>query len=303
MAEAKGGSKEVARKWLQIEQKDPEDQAARWMRWQPDGALRLMAWSAIDPNAPETTAALDKLLNDRNPYGHWRTTWVNAWSLLAMAQYSETEDLTPTPATLIVGDESQNLQVAANRPVITRRLGLQRGMKLSVKAEGTMIVRLRLASKPKIAPMQPVSAQGMEITRFYEKVNSDGSREPLGKPKIGDVVRVSLRVTLPEDDMRYLVIEDRLPGTFEAVNESFASQATVNAGNTSQNEWTVSHNEVRADRVMFFLDRCYHRGTRTLTYHARVTLEGTAYAPPAKVEAMYDPERLALSASRVFKVD
>ena len=144
----------------------------------------------------------------------------------------------------------------------------------------------------------------MEITRFYERVKPDGSVEPLGKPEIGDLVRVSLRVTLPQDDYRYMVIEDRLPGTFEAINENFASQASaMHTGATGQQQWAVSHSEVRADRVMFFLDRCYNRGTRTLSYHARVTLEGTAYAPAAKVEAMYDPEQLALSATRIFKVD
>ena len=51
---------------------------------------------------------------------------------------------------------------------------------------------------------------------------------------------------------------------------------------------------------MFFLDHVWRKGTYTVTYLARCTLAGTATAPPAKVESMYDPENFALSASRVF---
>ncbi len=188
--------------------------------------------------------------------------------------------------------------------MVSRRLALHPGLKAAVTSDGPAFVRVTLSSKPKITPLQPVSANGLEVTRFYRRVNADGSDEPLDVPKVGDLIRVQLRVTLPRDDARYMVVEDRLPGTFEAVNNTFESQAAnMNAGATSEQSWSVSHNEIRADRVMFFMDRPYGRGTHTLSYLARVTLEGSAYAPPAKVEAMYDPEQLALSASRKFEVE
>jgi len=63
----------------------------------------------------------------------------------------------------------------------------------------------------------------------------------------------------------------------------------------------VSHSELRNDRAVFFLDHVWRKGTYTVTYLARCTLEGEAVAPPAKVESMYDPDHFALSASRVFK--
>ncbi len=62
------------------------------------------------------------------------------------------------------------------------------------------------------------------------------------------------------------------------------------------------HREIRDARERFFFDRSYQAGTRTLTYLARCVLEGDAYAPPAKVESMYDPDQTALSASRSFEV-
>ena len=69
---------------------------------------------------------------------------------------------------------------------------------------------------------------------------------------------------------------------------------------TSENDWKVSHSELRKDRAVFFLDHVWKHGTYEVTYLARCTLAGEAVAPPAKVELMYDPEAFALSASRSF---
>jgi uncharacterized protein YfaS (alpha-2-macroglobulin family) len=132
-------------------------------------------------------------------------------------------------------------------------------------------------------------------------VKSDGSTEPLEKAKLGDLIRVTLRVELPSDDSRYLIVEDRLPAIFEAVNNDFASQAAHgNAGATSDRDWSVSHSELRSDRALFFFDRVWQGGRQEIHYLARCTMEGKAVAPPAKVESMYDPDNTALSASREF---
>lgn len=303
MAEVSAGRRDLARSIL-TDTTEFRSSRGTWMRWQPNDACRLLAWTAIDAESPEALAAFDKMLRDRNPYGHWRTTWVNAWSLLAMAAYAGGEELEPTELVLDTGGDPEVITVDSKQPVTSRHLSLHPDLRASVRSSGPAFVRVKLSSKPKIAPLQPVSANGLEVTRFYQRVNPDGTREPLDVPKIGDLVRVDLRVTLPTDDARYMVVEDRLPGTFEAVNNSFASQAAnMNSGATSERSWSVSHSEVRADRVMFFMDRPYGRGTHTLSYVARVVMEGDAYAPPAKVEAMYDPDQLALSASRRFKVE
>ena len=98
-----------------------------------------------------------------------------------------------------------------------------------------------------------------------------------------------------------MVVEDRLPAIFEAVNNDFASQAAHgNAGRTSENDWSISHSELRADRAVFFFDRIWRGGRQNISYLARCTMDGSAVAPPAKVESMYDPENVALSASREF---
>lgn len=304
LAEAEAKDVVSARAILESDEPRP-DESRSWMRWQPTDALSLLAWNAVDPKSDEAVKALDRLLNNRNPYGHWRTTWVNAWSLIALGSVAEHESSHEKSTTLVLdrGQKSETIELSAGNPLAARSIALHPGIKLQAAPDGPAYVRIELAAKPEIAPLQPVAKNGMEITRFYQRVHADGSTEPMDTPKIGDLVQVELRVTLPDDDMRYLVIEDRLPANFEAVNQTFKSQAAnMNAGSTSQRSWKVSHHEIKDEKVMFFYDRIYRRGTTTLTYLARCTLEGETYAPPAKVESMYDPDQIALSASRIFEV-
>jgi uncharacterized protein YfaS (alpha-2-macroglobulin family) len=273
-----------------------------WMPYSPDKALELIAWTLIDADGPEATKTLDRMLNDRNPYGHWRSTWVNGWSLIAMGLYADREENRGESIALNLdtNDGTEAIHLSAETPTAIRTLALGPNLKLKVSADHSAFIRMRVASKPPIAPIQPVATNGLSVDRLYYRVNPDGSAEPLTEPKPGELIRVSLRVTLPKDDTRYLVIEDLLPSIFETVNTDFASQSTGLGVRTSENDWNISHSELRSDRAMFFLDHIWRKGTYTVTYLARCTLAGQAIAPPAKVESMYDPENFALSASRAF---
>lgn len=273
-----------------------------WMAWQNDSAMTLLAWSAVDPDSKEATAALEKLIRDRNPYGHWNTTWVNAWSLLALATYAEHQDeAQPATVTLTSAEGPKTITLEAGKPAVAFDFPLGAGLALTASSDQNAYVRVKLASKPELVPQMPVAKNGLQITRFYERVKPDGSTEPLEFAKLGDLVRITLRVDLPADDSRYLIVEDRLPAIFEAVNSDFASQAARgNVRASSDNNWSISHRELRSDRAMFFFDRVWKSGRQEISYLARCTMEGKAIAPPAKVESMYNPDNTALSASREF---
>jgi uncharacterized protein YfaS (alpha-2-macroglobulin family) len=275
-----------------------------WMPFTTDDALKLLAWTAVDFKAKTTTTALDRLLNDRNPYGHWHNTWVNGWSLLAISSYAgrDKTDGRPTTLTLETQEAPRTIHLAPNNPAAAAAFTLSPGLKLNLTNDNQAFIRLRLAAKPIIAPLQPVATNGLSIDRFYERVNSNGTLTTLTEPAIGDLIRVSLRVTLPKDDTRYLVIEDPLSASFETVNSDFKSQSSALGIATSGNDWSVSHTELRSDRAVFFLDEVGRRGTYSLSYLVRCTLAGDTTAPPAKVESMYDPSQFALSASRNFRV-
>jgi len=275
-----------------------------WMPWNADSSMDVLAWSTISPGSPESTRALDRLFRDRNPYGEWHTTWMNGWSLLGIASYAEAEQPQRdrnVAVTVTTAKGAEPFTLASATPVASRSFVTGANVKALVKSDGPAFVRVSVAAKPKIMPQQPVASNGLEITRFYEHLKADGSSEPLSRPAVGDLVKVTLRVTLPKDDNRYLVIEDPLPSIFETVNSDFASQAAANGGHTSEHDWSISHTELRSDRAVFFFDRVWHRGTYNVTYLVRCTVAGETIAPAAKVESMYDPERFALSATQVFR--
>jgi uncharacterized protein YfaS (alpha-2-macroglobulin family) len=289
----------TAKSILQSNKAIAADDPLHWMPYDTDAATRLLAWVHTDPKAPETAAALDKLLNDRNPYGHWHNTWCNGWAVLALRDYART--LPPanevTGLTLHTPDGPETIRLGGDTRTVARSFSLHPDLALALDHDGPAFVRLKLAAKPLLAPFKPVARNGMAIDRFYEKILPDGSAVILTEPAVGDLVRVTLRVVLPEDDTRYLVIEDPLPACFETVNEAFATQRSI-AGGTGT-DWQVSHTELRTDRAVFYLDEVGRRGTYSLSYLARCTLAGATTAPPAKVESMYDPTRYALSASRL----
>ncbi|MCB1134394.1 MAG: hypothetical protein KDN05_24985, partial [Verrucomicrobiae bacterium] len=100
-----------------------------WMPWRPDRALELIAWATIDPNGPESSLALDRLLNDRNPYGHWRTTWCNGWALVAMGMIAESQQAGDSVAIeLETNDGKQVVHLSPDNPTAVR--GVQLGPNL-----------------------------------------------------------------------------------------------------------------------------------------------------------------------------
>jgi alpha-2-macroglobulin len=273
--------------------------------WSPGNsaiAAELIARIAIDPNSTETHATLYRLLKDRNPYGHWRNTWANGWSMLAVSQYAAQQSLSgePVKLVLITGAGPKEMTLTKDQPTAAFSFPLDPAGGMQLSSSSSAFVRMKVSGKPAIAPLAPVANNGLSIDRLYEKVLPSGQTEVLTQPALGDLIRVTLQVTLPGDDTRYLVVDDPLPSIFEAVNTDFASQAGGQVIQTSENDWNISHSELRSDRAVFFMDHVYRRGTYKLTYLARCTVGGDVNVPPAKVESMYDPDNFALSATQKF---
>ena len=283
----------------------PLEDGGYWMPGDAATATDLIALIAIDPASKEVHATLDKLLNNRNPYGHWNSTWLNGWSLLAISQYAaanESHSNEPVKLTVETNDGPQEIMLSKDHPTQRLSLPLAPATAMKITTSSAVHLRMSVSGKPAIQPTAPVANNGLSIDRFYEKVLPSGQTEVLQHPKAGDLIRVTLRVTLPEDDSRYLVVDDPLPSIFETVNSEFASQSSGQNIRTSQDDWSISHSELRSDRASFFMDYVWKRGTYKITYLARCTLSGDVMAPPAKVESMYDPENFALSASQKLTV-
>jgi hypothetical protein len=120
----------------------------------------------------------------------------------------------------------------------------------------------------------------------------------------GTLLTVRLRVTMPAEGW-YVLIEDHLPGGFEALNEHLATSSYDGAlEGTSRSSWrTLGYNrkDVRDDRVDFFVTHL-PAGQKVFTYRVRALRAGMFQALPAEVSLMYASDAWGRSASTIVIV-
>ena len=103
----------------------------------------------------------------------------------------------------------------------------------------------------------------------------------------GEAVAMDLQI---ENDVAidYVAIDVPLPAGLEALQREVGfGQASMRLPGTYGP--FVSHEELRADRVVVFADRL-HRGVHKHTIYLRPTTPGQFVLPSAQAEAMYEPE-------------
>lgn len=272
-------------------------------------AINLLVWLRLDAKSPVTLALTERLLKERTPHGHWGSTYENAWAVLALAEESRANAASLAAQTLTVSFDGKEQPLALPAKPATRTLTLpfsaearQKG--LAVKgATGRLRASIEVAARPKLTPTQP-RAEGLSISRKYEKLSPDGHLIPADSLEVGDLVAVTLDMEIPART-RYVAVDDALPAIFEAINPKFKSQSQTAAAkpgtdHTTANWWWSSHEELRTDRALFFADEIWRGGPYQIRYLARVVAEGLATAPPAKIEAMYSPEKYGLSGTQVI---
>jgi hypothetical protein len=134
------------------------------------------------------------------------------------------------------------------------------------------------------------------------------------KVKAGDLVRVSLRIIVPQQ-MHFVALDDPLPAGLEAVNfrlmtatrsqsrhRRYGYRSRHGARRPSSPWYTpFYHQELRDDRVQLFADSVAP-GIYTYVYLARATTVGSFVAPPTHVEQMYEPEVFGRTGTVRFEV-
>ena len=271
-----------------------------WMRYRSDIPVQLLGWSTIAPRDVKSEEMMQALLNQRNPQGHWRTTWVNGWAMHSMAAYARFVESSRPDSTIVLqtSNGTKTVSLTKDKPLQQIRLSLDEASTLVATSDGKSYARTLASSKPEVAPSGPISNDGITISRRYERVNNKGEAIALDQPQVGDLIKVTLTVGIPADAM-YVAIDDPLPSILESVNDDFASQKSVHSNKVKRN-YRISRKEFRNERSLFFLNRSWGTQKQEITYLVRVTAAGTVHAPPAKIEAMYNPSQYGLSEAHTF---
>jgi uncharacterized protein YfaS (alpha-2-macroglobulin family) len=271
-------------------------------------ASRLLAFAVSAPGDPRAAALADRLRRSWKN-GHWGTTQNNAWAALAMVEYllRNAPDAGPTAATLRWGRESFDLPLGADQLLQRRTLSFLPGsadwpLRLAVTGARPVYTETVLtghARKPSLRPLD----RGFHLRREYRLEDENGRRRPLDTLAVGDVVLVRLELRA-DRDADYVVLEDRLPAVLETINlpsQKAARPPKRTSPGGSSDVWPLwaDFREYRADRVRFFVNYL-ESGAYEVTYLARARCAGTALAPSAHVEAMYEPNRRGLSGATRF---
>jgi uncharacterized protein YfaS (alpha-2-macroglobulin family) len=289
--------------------------------------LAMRALLRADPQNFLIPGAVRWLMGERER-DVWRTTYDSAGAVLALAEYAaQTGDLQAdyryrvaldgrtireavvSPATLRETDRvtipGADLQPEGSQVLLQRQAGADQSGK------GRLYYTLRLRYSEDAANAQALD-RGFGVRREYIAVASD-TLSPTGQiisqARQGEIVQVRITLSVPTN-VRYLTVEDFLPGGLEALDTSLktTTAAAREAQLTPQIEgevlpywWYFGHTEVRAGRVALFAADL-PKGTYTYTYLARATVPGTYAAPPATAYRTYAPEEFGRSAGASFTI-
>ena len=266
----------------------------------PLETIKLLYAIADAPQSEETLQAMRDFLDDGiSSYSTWR----NAWATIAVHEYIKHANLADNTAAV-------NGQTITNTQPLQIKLAYGSNDFYAAEGDTVYINGYAEGHQAKAQPAQAID-QGIKVTRRYEKLMPDGSWYPTATFAVGDVVKVHLSVAIGDNidkqHLRYLVVEDRLPAAFEAVNPALASQGLpVGIDAAQARSWwrwcsSIDNKEFLKDRVRFFASYISDRKLEA-TYVARVLRHGKVTAPAAKAELMYRPEVRGLSIPQVMEI-
>lgn len=185
---------------------------------------------------------------------------------------------------------------------------------------------LTVTQIPREVPTRP-DYRGIVVERWYENYLSG---KPVTEVQEGELVRVRIRVTVPED-RAFVVVDDGLPAGLEAVDLSLRTVGGLPGPGTADTSegradresgrgdieelspvwdfgswdggwWSpFDHRELRDDRVVYSA-RSLWKGVWTASYIARATTPGVFVRPPVHAEEMYNPAVYGRSDGGVFTV-
>ena len=282
----------------------------------------------INPSEPRLGALMERLVSRASSRAPWNTQDYAA-AASAVAQFTRVAP--PIDAVLLArfGTRGPLTLRTSKGSAVDSTIDLTG---LAEPAGDSLVVRVRLTARnspifygitshevsasPDTRPLK----NGVTVERWYERFDSG---EPATAVREGELVRVRLRITVP-NQRDFLAVEDPLPAGLEAVDLSlrtsglgpFSTDASDEAtarrdreaaaggtiGSWDYGWWSpFEHSEKRDDRVTWFA-RALRSGAYTVTYVARATTAGRFIRPPSRAEEMYNAATNGRSEGGIFVV-
>jgi len=276
-------------------------------------ALVLLAYAEIEPENELVPGIVKYLADQRQGMYGWGTTNETSFTILGLTEYLIKEQIKAenTPYEVLVNGKSLvsgilevgHSSASLNVPLAELNDGLNT---LVVTTQGGNLVYFDLSTRYDLLQRDIKAAGNIQAIRRYLDPKT---KAPIEQFQAGQLVKVEVRVNIPEDAF-FLAVEDYLPGGFEALNEGLSATNQVSMGDWGYEEYRpffweeygYNYKEIRGDRVVFFITN-FDKGTRTFTYYARATTPGQFVALPAQVYAMYDLSLWGRSESTTVQIN
>jgi uncharacterized protein YfaS (alpha-2-macroglobulin family) len=261
---------------------------------------------------PQFVPGLVRWLLAARRNGRWKNTQENATALESLVGYYKVFEVeVPNMSASVAigsnavgsatfrGRSSTAQSVRLAMPDLVRQVAAGTEKELTMTRAGTG--HLYYSSRLQFVLTEPLPAldQGMRVERRYERFTESGTSPAATSFAAGDLIRVTLTLTLPKE-RRYVAVSDPLPAGVEAVDSWFRTTASDVARDASwtpdDQSWETryrrggfDHVEKYDDRVSLFATRL-SEGRHEFSYVVRATTAGTFNVAGTRAEEMYAPE-------------
>jgi hypothetical protein len=273
-----------------------------------DGDVEATAWSlqailALHPRDARVLPTVRWLMAQKSGAA-WESTKETAAVILALDSALLASPPAPQENKIIASLDGK--KVFGEKERLTDLVSLHPGSNfLAIESEKSLPYCAQLRFFEKKERLEATSSKNLSLSRHYYFLPREAwakSRELQGEAfpfkdlalvdrsvRSGDLVLVRLTIKNSEA-LRYLVVEDPLPGGAEVLEETEESWG-----------YWWNHREVRDEKVALFVSRL-DAGTHDLFYVMRPELPGVYSALPASVFPMYAPELRASTSEKRLEI-
>jgi uncharacterized protein YfaS (alpha-2-macroglobulin family) len=292
-------------------------------------AAYLQALLLADPNHRDVEPLVRWLMRKKAD-GYWETTHATAWAYLALADYARVKPLEAKALDVSVfldgavtanlafpkGDLSSSAAHEIPMSMLSAK-GTRHELGLEKEGGNPMFYDLALKTYRDVEDL-PASENGFTVVSEVFRQDDLKHLRPVTDAKLGDTVRMRLRVLVPKG-REFVAVEANLPAGLEAIDFDLKT-SPKNVGETLQqcapgwdgamecwsaDDWWWSdawtHKEFRDDRVFLFAERL-EPGIYEYEFLAKAVTPGVFRFPPSQAFEFYDPQANGHSQGAIFTV-
>lgn len=268
-------------------------------------AIALLTIAELMPGGAEASKLASELIGGVGKSGRWSSTSDTGWALVALGRHYQSARFADEQIEVTVQQTGgEKLSVTLGKSDV-RSVALdaaqflqQPAVVMNSNKESDLLYQLSVTY-----PRLDYAANGYENGFSVQKSinNTDGSKEI----KVGDIVKVTVDLSIDARRANYVVLDDPLPAGFVAINSALKTEEGVGNQQTTDDSdgyswrywdyeggfyrFVPNYFEIRDDRVLAFRDRAWG-GRYRYEYYARAVCAGEFVVPATKVQLMYQTD-------------